>query len=180
MTGERTLYRKVQVVLDYAKEGKHRDRATLIEYIVSRQPTNFVFYWRHRASDEVRHGYSEASIRRAIQACLDLHLLHGTELALTKRGLSATDPRRFTTIIGSSVSQFLESAGIPVTSIVVAISKILRSSKPRPPTAREIWDQLGAPEEAIDPDEFLQMITLLGQSQVLLMTQKRIYLPWSG
>ena len=57
MYGERTLYRKVQVVLEYAKEEKHIDQESLCEYIESNKPTNFLCSWRDKETDIIEHRY---------------------------------------------------------------------------------------------------------------------------
>jgi hypothetical protein len=178
MAGERTLYRKVQVLLDYAKEVKHRDRASLMKHIVDHRPTNFVYYWRDRVTDEIRSGYSTTAIDHTIHICEELKLLGGEGLTLTRRGVGAADPRRFPTIVGKSACEFLEVKGFRLEAILDAIKKIIRSSEPKPPTANEIWAQLGEPQESIDHQEFRQMVSLLGQCQILSVTQNRIFLPW--
>jgi len=177
MSGERTLYRKVQVVLDYAKEGKHRDKSTLVERILDRQPSNFAYYWRDRRTDEVKRGYSKVSIDKAIQTCIDLKLVSGEEVNLTKKGVSAADPGRFPTVVGKSASARLEEKGIPHSSIVKAIVSILHADPPRIPTIEELWAKLGERGDGVDATEFRQMVTLLGQREILRMTQKRVFLP---
>jgi len=183
MAGERTLYRKLQVILDYAKEGKHSDIGTLVAYVLKHKPTNFIYYYRDRSTDEVKRGYSESSVERTIEVLTDLMLLSPGDLSLTKRGVAATDPGRFPGIVGKGVTRFLEGRGIPLESILETIKVILRAESPRPPTATEIWEKLGLPEDSeesedsIDAKAFRQMMSLLGQCEVIYMTQRRIYLP---
>lgn len=177
MPGERTLYRKIQIILDYAKDRRHKDKRTLIDYIVGRKPTNFIYYYRDRTTDEIIYGYSEKSIERTMEICRDLKLLSGEGLFLTKTGVTASDPRRFMTIIGRKTSELLESKGISLNSILRAIRRIIRSSNPEPPTVRTIWHELNEPEESIDFLTFAQLLNLLGQSGYLVMSQKRIYFP---
>lgn len=180
MYGEKTLYRKVQVILEYAQEGKHTDKKSLSEYVESNKPTNFLSSWRNKETDIIEHRYSTNSIERAMKICMDLKLLQGEAMVLTPRGRSAIDPRRFPTIVGSSAREFLEASGISFNSILNSISAILHSDKPHPPTSEEIWEHLGQPEGTIDREEFQWLLTLLGQCQILSMSQKRIFLPWSG
>jgi len=177
MYGERTLYRKVQVVLEYAKEEKHTDKESLSEYIESNKPTNFLYSWRDKKTDTVKHRYSRNSIERAIKICMDLKLLQSEKMILTSSGKSAIDPRRFPTIIGNSAKDFLEAAGISLDSILNAIRVILHSNKPYPPTYIEIWENLSKTEGAISKEEFQWLLTLLGQCKILSMSQKRIFLP---
>jgi len=180
MPGEHTLYRKIQVVLDYAKNGKHEDEKTLVDYISSRKPTNFIYYYRDKKTDKIAFGYSENSIKRAIQMCCDLKLLRGPKLELTKVGVSASDPRRFTTIIARRVTEFIDRKGVPLSTVETAIRKVLHAPDPEPPTTRAIWDRIAHPKEDIDFVTFAQLLNLLGQSKQLNMSQRRIYLPVSS
>lgn len=177
MPGERTLYRKIQVILDYVKEGKHEDQEALLEYIYSRSPTNFIYYWRDKTTDRVEHDYSKRSITSVIQLCGDLQLISKKDLSLTKTGIAASDPRRFPTIIGRQTTHLLEKKNIPLISIRQAINETLGGGDPKPPTAVEIWARLDGAADNVDFQQFRQLINLLGQSNVLLMSQKRIYLP---
>jgi hypothetical protein len=166
------------VILEYAKEGKHQDKKSLIEYIESNKPTNFLSSWRNRETDIIEHRYSTNSIERAIKICVDLKLLQGESMVLTPHGRSATDPRRFPTIVGGSVRELLESLGIPFNLILNSIRSILHSDQPRPSTSEEIWNQLGRPAETINEEEFQSLLALLGQCHILSVTQKRMFLPW--
>ncbi len=179
MPGERTLYRKVQVVLDYAKEDKHIDSETLSDYIINKQPTNFLYYWRNKETDIIEQRYSQNSIKRVINICVELKLLKEEKMNLTTRGKSAIDPRRFPTIIGNSAKEFLETAGISIESILNAITSILRLNKPQPPTSLEIWNYLKKNDVMITREEFRRLLTLLGQCKILAMSQRRIFLPYS-
>lgn len=180
MYGERGIYRKMQVILEYAKEDKHTDERSLGEYIEKRKPTNFFTSWRNKKTDTIEHRYSRNSIERAIKICKDLKLLEGEAMVLSSRGRSAIDPRHFQTIVGSSTREYLETSGISLNSILDSISTILHSKKPCAPTSEEIWDTLGESKEKISLEEFRRLLTLLGQCQIVSMSQRRIFLPWSS
>jgi hypothetical protein len=180
MPGQKTLFRKVQVVLEYAKEGKHTDIESLVEYIESNKPTNFLTSWRNKETDIITHCYSTNSIRRTIKICMDLQLFQGATMELTRRGRSATDSRRFPTIIGNSVKESLELAGISFNSILQSISAILHTDKPHPPTSESIWEEIAEDSGTMGKKEFQSLLTLLGQCQILSMSQKRIFLPKFG
>ena len=178
MYGEKSLYRKVQVVLEYAKEGKHTNKDSLLAFVERSKPTNFLTSWRNRETDIIEHRYSVNSIERAIRICVDLKLLEDETMALTSHGRSATDPRRFPTIVGNSAKEYLEASGISFASILNSINATLHSDKPHPPTSEEIWEHLGQPEGIINREDFQRLLTLLGQCQILSISQKRIFLPW--
>lgn len=177
MAGERNLYRKVQVVLEYAKDAKHRDLESLRNHILNKKPTNFIYYWRDRESDQIQSGYSEKSIDAVLLLCIDLRLIDGTTFALTKAGTSATDARRFPVIVGKRVSELLESKGLSVEHVSRAIRTILHNTKPSAPTSKEIWNYLQSSDDSVDLPLFSQLLNLLGQCEVLQVTQKRIFLP---
>lgn len=180
MPGEHTLYRKIQVVLGYAKDGKHSDTDTLVDYVANRKPTNFIYYYRDRTTDKIQHGYSEKSIKRAIMMCCDLKFLRGPSLELTGVGVRASDPRRFRTIVAKKAIELLAGKGVALNMLEDSIRGILHGETPEPPTARAIWHHLELPRENIDFVTFGQLLNLLGQSQQLSMSQRRIYLPVSS
>jgi hypothetical protein len=180
MYGEKSIYQKMQVILEYAKEDKHTDERSLGEYIEKRKPTNFLTSWRNKKTDTIEHRYSRNSIERAMKICKDLKLLEGEAMVLSSRGRSAIDPRRFQTIVGSSTREYLETSGISLNSILNSISTILHSKKPCAPTSEEIWENLGESKEKISLEEFRRLMTLLGQCQIVSMSQRRIFLPWSS
>ena len=180
MPGEKTLFRKIQVVLEYAKDEKHDDDITLTEYMLKQNPTNFVYYWHDSITDAVNFGYSEKSIKSTIELCCDLGLLSKGSCELTKVGLNATDPRRFSTILGKRACDLLERLDVPISSIRRAISQVLREPDPVPPTASEISARLDIGKDGITPLKFNRLMNLLGQCEVLRMTQKRVFFPTSG
>lgn len=175
MPGERSLYRKIHVTLEYAKERKHKSVDSLGEFIYRRSPTNFLYYWRDRETDDIKHDYSRGSINDTIMLCIDLGLM-SRDGGLTQLGVTAVDPRRFPTVVGNRVSRLLAENGVDLDTIKVAIVTILRGPVPNPPTAEEIWAQIEEPEE-FDFLTFKRLMNLLGECHVLLRTQKRIYLP---
>lgn len=177
MPGEKTIYRKIQIVLDYVKSGKHHDYDSLLNYIYHRSPTNFLYYWRDLETDEIKFDYSKKSINRILNLTIELKLLSRNTMSLTKNGVSATDPRRFPTVIGKRVTDYLNSKQIPLKLIEKAIRDAIQENNPMPPTSLEIWDQLDLDEDVIKLIKFKQMINLLGQCNILYMTQKRIFLP---
>jgi hypothetical protein len=177
MPGERTLYRQIQVVLDYVQAGNHSNFESLKEYIYSRSPTNFIYYYRNKETDKITFNYSRKSIGRVIQLCLDLELLRSGSLTATEKGSSATDPRRFPLIIGKSVRDLFNTKHITLDLIHKAIKEIVANVDMRPPTADSLWEYLETFATDIELDEFKRYMNLLGQCNILQMSQRRIYLP---
>jgi hypothetical protein len=177
MPGERTIYRKIQVVLEYVKEGKHSSIDSLVEAIYKRHPTNFAFYKRDKETTEIVKDYSRKSIQQVINLCIAFGLIDRNSLGLTELGVSATDPRSFSNIVGEKTGILLNEKGIPINQIENSIGLIIKNSKPAPPTSLEIWDHLKAEKTEIQVKEFRFLMNLLGQCGILIMTQKRIFLP---
>lgn len=176
MPGIRTFYRQIQVVLDHAKEREDGDDQPLAKRIHSNRPRSFRYSWRNPKSDKLEPRYSENSINRVIDSCVELRLL-GKNEKLTQQGVSATDPDRFPSILGRRVVALLEARGVALSSIVNAATRTLSAKPPRLPTGDEVWHAIGEPVEAIDVVEFKRYLTLLGQCGVVQMLQKRIFLP---
>ena len=179
MIGERTLYRQIQVVLDYVKRHKHNSIEKLVDYIYHRKPTNFIYYWRDRESNAIKHDYSQKSIQNTVLLCLELKLINfrSNTISLSRSGVAACDPRRFPAIIGDLASTYLDNIGISIDTINNAIYEAIRGNEPMPPTANALWEYIYSDGIEIDFTNFKRLINLLGHGKRLLASQKRIYLP---
>lgn len=176
MPGERSLYRRIQVVLEYANEREHQSLEDFLDYLYRRSPTNFVYYWRDKETDTIRHDYSRNSMKSTVDLCIDLGLILRRNANPTPIGKNAADPRRFPIIMGKQVAKLMSHYEIGIESIIDAIKVIARDSSPKPTTADEIWDKVNS--EAIDFVTFKRLMNLLGSCRVISMSQKRIYLPF--
>ena len=176
MPGERSAYRKLQVVLDYAKMGKHQDITRLANYIHSRAPTNFAYYYRDKDTDEIVKKTSNRSIDGAIALAVELGLLSSNTGTLSKSGVNATDPRRFPHIVASKMTALLERNGISLDLISRIIKQdLLHANPPELPTGKAIWSRFQ--QTGVDLKEFTRFIRILADTGVLKASQKRIYLP---
>lgn len=175
MPGERSLYRKIQVTLEYAQHSKHNSPEALAVHVYERSPTNFAYYWRGE-DDKIRHDYSKSSISSTVALCVDLGLISGQTGRLTQIGVSAIDPRRFPQILGNRVAKFLGKQGFDLSSIADAITKLLHSNEPSPPSSGAIWLEFGE-QNTMSQAEFKRLLNLLGECKLIWMSQKRIYLP---
>jgi len=176
MPGERTAFRKLQVILDYAKQGKHRDVGALRKYVHGRAPTNFAYFYRDRQTDEIVQIISDRSIDATIDLAVELGLLTPETGSLSKIGVAATDARRFPRIVASKVGSLLEGKGIPLAAIARVIREdLLRADPPRLPTVDAIWtrfEHLG-----VDAEEFSLLLRVLADAGGISVSQRRVYLP---
>lgn len=176
MAGERSAYRKLQVVLGYAKDGQHQDQAALAEYILRRAPTNFAYYYRDHNTDEIVQKTSTRSIDASIALAVKLGLLSSGTTALSKTGMSATDPRRFPRIVASKTTAYLKKNGISLPAMRHAIREdLFHADPPELPTASAIWSRFQ--QAGIDSKEFARLLRILVDTGALKASQKRIYLP---
>src|SRR5262245_19548036 len=114
MAGERSIYRKLQVVLEYAKCGKYDSLPQLAKQVERRAPTNFAYYYRDRKTDKVLKETSARSIDAAVSLAVELGLLSPETGLPSKTGGAATDPRRFPQILASRTEALLEKKGAPL------------------------------------------------------------------
>ena len=175
MAGEKSLYRKTQVLLLYAGEADRVGENDLLDLINRRQPTNFIYAWRDKKTDEIKRRVSEKSVLYALRLCQRLKLLTVGEIRLTRTGRSATDPRRYPAVLGRQVVQLLETAGVGVDDIFKVSRRLLTHRMPVPPTSAAIWDGLACDD--LDFLDFNRLLSLLSDCGVLVVTQRRLYLP---
>jgi hypothetical protein len=179
MPGDRSLFRQLQVVLDYSRERKHDDVDALVRHIASRHSSSFIYYWRDRESGKIRHALSERSMRTAISLAVDLRLLEERAgvIGLTRAGIAACDANRFRAVLGRQVSEFMERGNVGLSRIEKTIQALLSRRPPVVPTAGNILEQLAVKDEEADTDLLRRLLALLGHSGVLEMSQRRIFLP---
>jgi hypothetical protein len=179
MAGERSLDRRIQVTLDYAVEARPGSKDELLSYIRSKEPTNFVYYWRDRATGESRSKFSVDAMDHVIDLCIKLGLLDfsASRRGVTRDGVLVTDPVRFEAVVGRRVRKYLEDSGIAVERLEDIIGSLLRRKPAVLPTAATIWESVSGSAESLDFDEFRELLTLLGRCQQLRMSQRRLFFP---
>lgn len=179
MPGDRSLFRQLQVVLDYSRERKHDGVDALVRHIAGRHASSFIYYWRDRDSGKIRHAVSERSMKTTIALAIDLRLLEerGGAIGLTRAGVAACDASRFRAVLGRQVSEFMERNNVGPGRVEKTIQALLSRRPPVVPTADNILEQLVVKDEGADTDLLRRLLTLLGQSGVLEICQRRIFLP---
>lgn len=175
MPSERSVFRKVQIILEYCQPNRHKSIDELVDLIVRRSPASFVYYRSDAESEEIRAIASPKSIMHAIELAIELGLINENSGHLTKLGVSATDPRRFSRIVGNQTVELLKNKGLPLEKIEQTIfEKFLQSRPPLPPTMKRIWEALATEVKIRD---FASYLNILGLTGILSVEQKRIYLP---
>lgn len=172
MPSEKSVYRKIQVVLNTAKSVKVNTLEGLHAEIRARKQPNFLTRQYDREQDTVVDDISDRAIRRTLSVCLLLELI-GPDGRLTKEGRQALRSVRFDNVIASQIRLFLRREGIIFSDLNKVILEDLHSNPPVLPTSRELW-------EAVDSDisisNFSRMLTLLSLCGGAQSSQKKIYL----
>jgi hypothetical protein len=175
MAHERSLFRKVQLVLEYCQARKHNTIPDLKKIIKTKSPVNFAYYKTDDATGERKIEPSTNSINTAVNLCVGFGLVEPNTGHLTKLGVSATDPTRYARIMGACAVDILAKKGIALDKIESIIStNLLQHKPPIPPTAREIWDHL---RPQLTFREFTPYMNILGLAGILTVVQKKVYLP---
>lgn len=175
MPSERSIFRKVQVILEYCQPNKHKSIDELVDLIERKAPASFVYYRSDAESDEIKTFASYNSIKHAVSLSIELGLIHQASGQLTKLGVSATDPRRFSRIIGNQTLELLKHKELPLEKIESTIvEKLLQNKPPLSPTVKKIWEEL-SPEVKLK--DFASYLNILGLTEILTVEQKKIYFP---
>jgi hypothetical protein len=172
--GERSLFRKMQVVLERVRPGRCASEEEIVEAILEDSPSCFRYERTDSSTGRRRRLPSRESIRRAVQMCGELALVDLGTGRLTRTGMTAASRGRFAAVVGQQVVARLAELEIPVQHIERAITKLLGARSPVLSTAPDIFLALGAP---IPEHQFRTYLTLLGQCGVLRASQRKAYLP---
>src|SRR6266436_4682662 len=111
MAGEKSLYHKIQLLLDHSKNSKAGTLADLASEIYARRLPTFNTLQYDERKDDVRWQPSSRVIRRTIALCRGLGLID-EEGQLTKQGRQGLREAEFDKILGSPIRAILPSAGL--------------------------------------------------------------------
>ncbi len=168
---ERTIHRKLQVILDSARRSRYQSVVELRAILEAEPPISFMY----RKTKDHKFHCSDKSIARSINVAINLGLLDKESGRLTDVGIKATDPQKFDRIIGKQAVNYLDQSGAPLTKIATAINKrLLQANPPITPTAVNIWLAI---DEPIPFPAFAIYLRLIGYCGVLATSQSKIFLP---
>jgi len=170
MPSERSLYRKMELVLEVAAEvepGSLDELRIEIEGIPSFNTERY-----DAEKDDFVLGPSKPVIRRTVRWCVSLDLLSESG-RLTRQGRSARRAGSFAKVVSKQVRLCLEVGGVDFAALNEAVTACMAASPAILPTARELWERL-SPE--IRCSDFSRLLTLLSHCGVATASQSRIYL----
>jgi hypothetical protein len=172
MPSVRSIYRKVQIVLDTAKSVKYDDIRGLVNGIYEFNMPSFVTRKYDRETDTMKYGPSIRVIRRTIRLCQTLGLID-SEGHLTSDGRKAIRKSQFDNIVRTGIQAILAEAGYDVDKMNKVITDMLHSTPVSLPTARALWN---ASKCHIALAKFSLLLTLLTQCGGASASQCKIYL----
>ncbi|MBU4319655.1 MAG: hypothetical protein KJ739_00990 [Nitrospinae bacterium] len=174
MIGERSIYRKVQVVLDSAKSGKTKSLQELEENIVSLSPINFSYTIMDKKRGKRVPHCSTDSVHKIVSLCIDLELVN-EKGKLTDIGINLLDQDKFEKVLSKQVLIFLKNTGITLEKMSETIkADMLQSDPVILPTSEAIWNALDQP---VPLERFSVLLTLLGQCNTITTSRRKLFLP---
>jgi hypothetical protein len=172
MPSDRSLYRKIEVVLDIAKSVSVASMDELQSEIHGRKPSLFFSKQYNRTTDQFSEGISERVIRKTLNVCRLLGLL-AENGCLTSAGREALRKTRYNTVIAELVHRFLRERDINLKALNEIIRRHLQSNPPLLPTSETLWQ---ATSMSMSKGTFARMLTLLAHCGAAQTAQRRIYL----
>ncbi len=174
----RSLYRKIQSVLDEARRGRSGSREGLINSIESR---GYVDFTRYRVKPDRTVDVvpcSKEAIARAVDVCVSLSLLDGLTGKLTREGMKASDPSEFDIAMRHALTSGFSVLGAPLSDIRKTITDLLtKYDNATLPTWEAIYDRLAISTGAAHREKFRTYLTLLSLCHGISFSRKKIYLP---
>jgi len=172
MPGERSLYRKIQVVLEIAKSAQVKTVEELRALIRLRRPS--IFYSRRydQAKDTFVDDISDRVIARAVSVGETLGLLseHGS---LTSDGRDALRKTQYEKVISRLVRAFLARSGVDLRQLNSVVRQSLRADPPILPTGEELWTRSGT---ELSYSKFSMLLLLLVHSNEASCSQRKVFL----
>lgn len=176
MGSSRSLYRKIQEVLDFAKAISVTSAAELRTEIEATAPQIFKTNQYDNDVDAFIPRISPRVIRHTVNMCELLGLI-GVDGTLTDLGRQALRKNRFDKILSMQVQSQLKTKGVTLANINRVISSSLQSKPPIMPTCARIWESCGG---TMPYGLFWRLLTLLSHCGTAESSQRKIYLHISG
>lgn len=176
MAGEKSLYRKLQLVLEQAAASDTNKLGDLAAQIESKRLPNFNTFQYDEKKDSFFWRQSPKVIRRTVRLSARLGLVDANGL-LTKDGRLALRKTQFNNVIADKVRDALAKDGIAVGKLNDIIKESLNADPPLLPTAKALWATLKA---EVGAGEFSRFLTLLSHCGAAQSSQAKVYLRLEG
>ncbi len=172
MPSERSLYRKIQIVLDVTKAVAVSNLMELRQQVAAQELPSFMSEHYDEEQDRFVIGSSQRIVRKTLGTCRLLGLI-GDDGKLTTLGREASRRSRFDTVVAGQARSYLGTHGVNFDSLNKAIRRRLQAAPPVLPTSEELWRESHAD---VGRGTFARMLTLLSHCGAAESYQKRIYI----
>jgi hypothetical protein len=172
MPSSRSIYRKVQLVLQYAKAADCTSISDLENSIRAENPLAFHTRRFDRKKDFFVTIISEKSIHSAVKFCRELKLIKENG-SLTAEGRQATRQSKFEEVVSNQILSHFRNVEINIDNLNANIIANLQLKTPVLPTCKELWSLITA---KIDYAKFSTMLNLLAQCGFAESSQRKVYL----
>lgn len=179
---DRSLYRKLQIVVEEAGKGKISRPEDLVETLFKSKPICFTYYKAGDGQPAKPVSCNREIFEHVVNLAIQLGLIDEHTGQVTKAGIKALNRDQFSAVLKQRIKVFLNSNGLPFESLLEVIQKILVDSKLGIISS---WDNIynrliGQYGEKItlERKNFHILLTLLSNADGIVFSQKRIYLPY--
>ena len=172
MPSERSLFRKIQEVLETVKAEDVDSVDELRDKLAKRHDKMFKTRQYNPEKDTISLRPSVRVIRNTVRMCYLIGLI-SNEGRLTDAGRQALDRTRFESVIRYQVRGFLKAQGVGLAQMNRAIAESLQARPVVLPTSAALWQAAGS---QVPKGIFTRLLTLLSHAGGAESTQRKIYL----
>ena len=172
MPSDRSVYRKIQVVLEVRHTNAVDSRTELIDLIKNAKDPTFFTRQYDDETDEFIERISPKAIRRTVKLCETLGLLD-PRASLTPEGRRASRRDAFEEEVADRVRAVLGASDVDLSVTKGLIAKGFKENPVVLPTARMLFDALGP---SMSYQLFSRLLTLLSHCGGAEATQRKLYL----
>jgi len=172
MASEKSLFRKIYIVLSVAKSVKSLTLKDLFEAVYHIQMPPFLTKRYNVETDSMEEAISEKSIWRVLKLSIILGLIT-EDGRLTDPGRQSLQRNQFESVTAKRIHRIFRSFGISVSRINSVIRDDFQCEPPILPTCRTIWTQI---DTEIPYEMFSKLLILLGHCGDADVNQTKIYL----
>src|SRR3990172_11318789 len=179
---DRSLYRKLQIVIEEAGKGRISRPEGLVETLIKSNPICFTYYRVEGDHPAKPVPCNRETYKHAVTLAIQLGLIDEHTGQVTKAGIKEINRDQFSAILRQRIKVVLNSKGFSFESLLEVIQGILSNTKSGTISSWDnIYDQLSklyGEKMAIDRKDFHTFLTLIRHADGIAVSQKRIYLPY--
>ncbi len=172
MIGDRSLYKKMQIVLDSSMSRNPDSIAELEAHIQGQELVTFYSRQYNEAKDIFESKFSRRTLQGVIRLCIKLGLILENG-RLTRNGRQALSPERFNKLVAAAVFSELLNSGMSIKRINLAIHKSLSSNPVVLPSVSYLWERS---ESTLSYAAFSRYLSLLGYCGFAQSSQSKLIL----